>query len=91
MLVLAVNEAAQVIDMTPALLINLRGQFGVLGFKEWKPQVVAVGGPLDWAPTEHGPPAFVLNQAAHLVQTAFKAIAGVRITSYGASTTRNPV
>jgi hypothetical protein len=55
--------AAQVIDMTPGLLSNLLGQFGILGFKERETQVVAVGGPLGWAPTEHGLPAFVLNRA----------------------------
>ena len=40
LLVLAVDEAAQVIDMTAALLSRLLRQFGVLRFQEREPQVI---------------------------------------------------
>src|SRR6266487_5085141 len=40
LVVLAVNEAAQVVDVTPALLSGLLGQFGILSFKEREPEVI---------------------------------------------------
>jgi hypothetical protein len=42
LLVLAVNQAAQVIDVTAVLLGCLLGQFGILGFNKWEPEVIEV-------------------------------------------------
>src|SRR6516164_9625134 len=39
-LVLAVNETAQVIDVTAVLLSGLLGQLGILGFKERQPKII---------------------------------------------------